>query len=115
VYEQAAFQSLVAQAIERMRQEGGQRLIALDVVLRGEPVTEGTLRLHLLDAIRGTPAEGARLHIDWAPPSYRCLGCQSEFSTQGTGRPARCPRCGSPTTPLINRGPVAHLRGVEIE
>ena len=99
MHEMATARRLVAEALERMNDDGRDRVSDVDVVLGSAArLSAESVREHFTLAARGTPAEGAALHITWEPSRYWCFDCMFEFSSRAHG--TACPRCGGTTLSL---------------
>jgi hydrogenase nickel incorporation protein HypA/HybF len=114
MHEMAIARRLVAEALERMRDDGRDHVSDVEVVL-GSAARLGVepVRAHFELAARGTPAEGAALHITWEPSRYWCFDCMFEFSSRALGG-GTCPRCGGSVLSL-DREELAYVRSVTAE
>jgi hydrogenase nickel incorporation protein HypA/HybF len=114
MHELGVARRLVAEALERMGDEGGQRVATVDVVLGvASHLSEGSVRQHFELAARGTPVDGAVLHVTWAPARYRCFDCLFEFAARERGADAACPRCGG-TAVSLGRESLAYVRTITV-
>ena len=115
VHEQALIREVVARALERCREAGAARVLAVDVsATAGGHLTEETALGHFDSAARGTPAEGAHLRIRWVPAAYRCIDCLARFASVALAEEVLCPHCGGPALPLGRAGALK-LHRVEVE
>ena len=113
MHEMAVARRLVAEALERMRDDGGGRVTDVDVVLgAAAQLSAESVRQHFELAARGTPAERAALHVTWDPSRYWCFDCMYEFSSRAHGG-GTCPRCGS-TVLSLDREELAYVRSVGV-
>jgi hydrogenase nickel incorporation protein HypA/HybF len=114
MHEMAIARRLVAEALERMEDDRGQRVTEVEVVLGSVArLSPESVRLHFQLAARGTPAERAELHITWEPSRYWCFDCMYEFSSRAHGG-GTCPRCGGGVLSL-DREELAYVRAVGVE
>jgi hydrogenase nickel incorporation protein HypA/HybF len=114
MHEMATARRLVAEALERMNDDGRDRVSDVDVVLGSAArLSAESVREHFTLAARGTPAEGAALHITWEPSRYWCFDCMFEFSSRAHGG-GTCPRCGGSVL-SIDREELAYVRSVTAE
>jgi len=111
MHEMTTARRLVAEALDRMREDGRDHVSDVEVVLGSAArLSAESVREHFALAARGTPAEGAALHITWEPSRYWCFDCMFEFSSRAHGAGA-CPRCGGSVV-SIDREALAHVRSV---
>jgi hydrogenase nickel incorporation protein HypA/HybF len=101
---------LVAEAVERLGEDGDRRVTDVEIVLGSgaRSRTESVCRLFEL-AARGTPAEGAALQVTLDPSRYWCYDCMFEFSSRA--HDTACPRCGG-TVLSLDREVLAYVRSV---
>jgi hydrogenase nickel incorporation protein HypA/HybF len=111
MHDMAAARRLVAESVERMRDEGADEVRDVEVVLGSTAhLSAESLREHFALAARGTPAEGAVVRVTWAPSRYWCIDCMFEYSSRAHGG-GTCPRCGGAVL-SIDREEPAHVRTV---
>ena len=111
MHEMSTGRRLVAEALERMRDDGRDRVSDVEVVLGSAArLSAESVREHFELAALGTPAQGASLHITWEPSRYWCFDCMFEFSSRAHGGGA-CPRCGGSVLSL-DREELAYVRSV---
>jgi hydrogenase nickel incorporation protein HypA/HybF len=114
MHEMATARRLVTEALERMREDGREHVSDVEIVLGSAArLSAASVRAHFELAARGTPAEGAALHITWEPSRYWCFDCMSEFSSRAHGGGA-CPRCGGSVLSL-DREELVYVRSVAAE
>lgn len=114
MHEAGVARRLVAAALERMSDQGDQRVVAVDVVLgEASQLSEESVRQHFELAARGTPLDSAALQVSWAPARYRCFDCLFEFAARERGAGAACPRCGG-TALSPDRGALAYVRTITV-
>jgi hydrogenase nickel incorporation protein HypA/HybF len=114
MHEMATARRLVAEALDRMRDDGRDHVSDVEVVLgSADSLSAESVREHFELAARGTPAEGAALHITREPSRYWCFECMFEFSSRAHGG-GTCPRCGGPVL-SIDRHALAYVRSVMAE
>lgn len=114
MHEMATARRLVAQALDRMRDDGRDHVSDVEVVIGSAArLSAESVREHFELAARGTAAEGAALHITWEPNRYWCFDCMFEFSSRARGGGA-CPRCGGSVLG-IDREELAYVRSVTAE
>lgn len=114
MHEMATARRLVAEALERMADDRRDRVSDVEVVLASAArLSAESVREHFELAARGTPAEGAALHITWEPSRYWCFDCMFEFSSRAHGG-GTCPRCGGSVLSL-DREELAYVRSVTPE
>jgi len=111
MHEMGTARRLVAEAVERLEGDGGDRVTDVEIVLgSAAQLSAGSLREHFVFAARGTPAEGAALHITLDPSRYWCFDCMFEYSSRAHGGGA-CPRCGGSVVSL-DREELAYVRSI---
>lgn len=73
-------QGLLERALAEAAQHEGQRILALHIKVGQEAHIEpGAVEFFLAALAQGTPAQGARVHIELAPAGARCAGCGLVF------------------------------------
>ena len=113
MHELAIARRLVAEALERMARGGGDRVMNVEVVLGSAArLSAESVCTHFQLVARGTPAEGAEMHITWEPSRYWCFDCMYEFSSRALGG-GTCPRCGGSVL-SIDREELAYVRSVGV-
>src|SRR5689334_15586136 len=111
MHEMAAARRLVAEAVERMEGDGLDRAACVEIVLGSSAgLSAESVRQHFERAARGTPVEGAAVHLTLEPSRYWCFDCMFEFSSRAHGGGA-CPRCGGSVL-SIDREELAYVRSV---
>ena len=111
MHEMATARRLVAEALERMESDCRDRIASVEIVLGScAGLSPESLRQHFELAARGTPAEGAALHVTMEPRRYWCFDCMFEFSSRAHGG-GTCPRCGGSVL-SIDREELAYVRSV---
>jgi hydrogenase nickel incorporation protein HypA/HybF len=101
---------LVTEAVERLGDDGRSRVTDVEVVLGAAAgFSPESVRRQFELAARGTPAEGAALHVTLDPVRYWCFDCLFEFSSRAYG--AVCPRCGG-TVLTLDREQLAYVRSI---
>ena len=111
MHEMATARRLVAEALERLDDGGGERAGTVEIVIgSGAGLSEESVRQHFELAARGTAAEGAGLHVSIEPSRYGCFDCLFEFSSRAHGDGA-CPRCGGSVL-SVDREELAYVRSV---
>jgi hydrogenase nickel incorporation protein HypA/HybF len=114
MHEMAIGRKLVAETLERLEGDGGDRVTDVEVVLGSSAsLSAEAVRQHFELAARGTPAAHADLHVTWEPSRYRCFDCMYEFSSRAHGSDA-CPRCGG-TALSLDREELAYVRSITVE
>ena len=114
MHELAIARRLVAEALQRMEAEGGDRVATVEAVLGATgQLSAESVRQHFELAARGTPAERAVFHVTWAPARYCCFDCMYEFACRTPGG-GPCPRCGG-TALSLDREELAYVRSVSTE
>jgi hydrogenase nickel incorporation protein HypA/HybF len=112
MHEMATARRLVIEAVERLQDEGGGRVNDVEIVLGSAARFDAESMCHDFDlAARGTPAEGATLHVTIDPSRYWCFDCLFEFSSRARGGET-CPRCGGSAISL-DREELAYVRSVD--
>jgi hydrogenase nickel incorporation protein HypA/HybF len=111
MHEMAAARRLVAEALERMERDGLDRVASVEIVLGSSAgLSPESVCQHFELAARGTPAEGAAVHVTLEPGRYWCFDCMFEFSSRAHGG-GSCPRCGGSAI-SIDREELAYVRSV---
>ena len=111
MHEMAAARRLVAEAVERMEGGGLDRAACVEIVLGSSAgLSAESLRQHFELAARGTPIEGAAVHVAVDPGRYWCFDCMFEFSSRAHGG-GSCPCCGGSVI-SIDREDLAYVRSV---
>jgi len=111
MHEMGTARRLVAEAVERLESDGGGRVTDVEIVLGSAArLSAVSLRELFTLAARGTPAEGAALHITLDPSRYWCFDCMFEFSSRAHGGGV-CPRCGGSVVSL-DREELAYVRSI---
>jgi hydrogenase nickel insertion protein HypA len=111
MHEMATARRLVAEALERMRDEGAGQVGDVEVVVGSAAhLSAESLHEHFALAALGTPAEGAVVRVTWVPSRYWCFDCMFEFSSRAHGG-GTCPRCGGAVL-SIEREELVHVRAV---
>lgn len=114
MHEMATARRLVAEALDRMRDDNRDHVSDVEVVLGSAArLSADAVREHFELAARGTPAEGAAVRITREPSRYWCFDCMYEFSSRAHGSGA-CPRCGGSVL-SIDREELAYVRSVTAE
>ena len=112
MHEMAIAKRLVAEALERMDGERGDRLTEVEIVLGASAgLSPESVRQHFALAAQGTPAEGAVVHFTYEPSRYWCFDCMFEFSSR-LHRDGACPRCGGSVV-SIDREQLVYVRTVD--
>lgn len=76
MHETLVAQQCLAMALDRMRQEGAERVTGLRVRMGAlEGIGEDAMQAALDLYAAGTPAEGARVRLDVVPPRLACRAC----------------------------------------
>ncbi len=113
MHELATGRRLVAEALERMADDGGDRVANVEIVLGSAArLSAESVRTHFQLAAWGTPAEDAEVHVTWEPSRYWCFDCMYEFSSRAHGD-STCPRCGGSVLSL-DREELAYVRSVGV-
>jgi hydrogenase nickel incorporation protein HypA/HybF len=100
---------LVAEAVERLG-AGGDRVTDVEIVLGCAARLSAESVCRQFDvAARGTPAEGAAVHVTLDSSRYWCFDCMFEFSSRA--HRAACPRCGGGVLSL-DREQLAYVRSI---
>jgi hydrogenase nickel incorporation protein HypA/HybF len=101
---------LVAEAVERLEDDRRDRVTDVEIVLGSSAgLSADTVCRQFELAARGTPAEGAALHVTLDPSRYWCFDCMFEFSSRAHS--AACPRCGG-TVLSLDREALAYVRSI---
>ena len=108
-------QSLLEIVLRHAERAGASRITGIDLAL-------GVFTNYVSDSIqfyfdiisRGTPAEGAILHIHRIPATCRCWDCGQNFVWEETILPIECPHCKG-TTPQFTSGDEFYLESMEVE
>lgn len=94
-------------------QNGATRVTQVRLVVgEGGGIVPESVQLYFDQIARGTPAEGAALHVRLVPPEMRCPVCERNFV-----RPLfsfACPVCGTLGNPT-DIGTEFYVEGVELE
>jgi Zn finger protein HypA/HybF involved in hydrogenase expression/hydrogenase maturation factor len=93
MHEMATARRPAAEALGRMKDDGSDRVGDVGVVLGSARLSADSVRGHFELAARGTPAEGAALHITREPSRNWYFDCTLEFSSRARGG-WTCPRGG---------------------
>lgn len=82
--------AIVAQALAEAGQQTGSRLASVHLILYGALAESEVVSLYR-EASRGTPADGAALHVEYAGSRYICWNCCGLRFESPDGM---CPNCG---------------------
>ena len=95
MHEVAAMRGVVSSVLERMREEHGDEVSRVKLVLGvSGHLTEDAARQHFAVLAEGTPAEHAQLDIEWLPATYQCFDCLHRFTSIQPPDAVLCPECG---------------------
>lgn len=96
-----------------IRRANGRRILSVRLVI-GElkDIPDDDIQATWNDFARGTPAEGASLHIRRIPAELQCMTCFGKYHPDGAN--VSCPRCGSVGAKIIS-GEEFSVEGVEVE
>ena len=113
MHELSITRSILDSALRHASAAGAVRVTDLYLVAgQLAPVAADSLQFSWEILSRGTPAEGARLHIRRVPAEWRCGDCGRRY-TAADGDCA-CPDCGS-ATPSVVAGQELYLETIEVE
>jgi hydrogenase nickel incorporation protein HypA/HybF len=113
MHEMAVTESLLAIATRHGEAAGARRVTDLYLVIgRLASVVDDSVRFYWDIVSKGTICEGASLHFERVPATFRCLECQSLYELDGDFTP--CPECGSSRIEVV-AGEEFRLESVGIE
>ena len=106
----ADIQSILNNAIHRTN---GRRITSVRLAI-GElkELSDDELQAKWSGIARGTPAEGASLHIRRVPAELQCMTCFGKYHPEGAN--VSCPRCGSVGAKIIS-GEEFSVEAVEVD
>ncbi len=97
MHEASLVREVLEAALRQAREQGVRKITDLYFRIHaGGEVTEESLRFYVELYGKGTPAEGARVHVEVEPARYRCFDCGEVFA----GEEGACPECGGTGLPL---------------
>jgi len=113
MHELAITQSLLRIALEKADEAGASRIKSISLKI-------GRLTGYVPEAVEanfevlspGTPAQGARLEIEWVPVACRCHDCGRSY--QAEIEDLRCPDCRSCDFEIIG-GREMFIESMEVE
>ena len=92
MHELGIAQGMLKIALEYAAKNHAAHITALNVQMSAAAdESEDSLRFHIENLSRGTPAQGARVEITRVPTQMKCLDCGNEFALDSTD--VMCPRC----------------------
>lgn len=96
-------QSLLEIVLRHAERAGASRITEIDLALGVFASYVGDSIQFYFDIIsRGTPAEGAVLHIRRIPASCYCWDCGQNFIWEEAVLPVECPHCKSTAPPPVH-------------
>jgi len=113
MHEMAVTESLLAIATRHGEAAGARRVTDLYLVIgRLSSIVDDSVQFYWDFVSKGTICDGARLHFERVPATFRCLECQSLYELDGDFTP--CPECGSSRIEVV-AGEEFRLESVGIE
>jgi hydrogenase nickel incorporation protein HypA/HybF len=104
MHELPIIERILGIALKHCEANGASRIAC--VALRVGELTdlnEEWMQRYFAYVSKNTPAEGARLAIEWAPVIFRCNQCEKVFPVQiRRQRDVRCPSCASGQVMLLS-------------
>jgi hydrogenase nickel incorporation protein HypA/HybF len=113
MHEYSLTRQIVRIACRAAEENAAQRVTLVRLVVGGASgIVPESVQLYFDQIARGTPAEGAVLHVRLITPQMRCPVCERNFE-----RPLfsfACPQCGALGTPT-EIGTEFYVESVELE
>ncbi len=114
MHELPVTQAILDTALSAARQVGGQRILAIDLVI-GElsGIVDDSVQFYFDVLSQGTPAAGAALRFRREPASATCMDCGHSYDAAPPLAPF-CPACGGLRL-QITGGRQFFLESIEID
>lgn len=115
MHEAAAIQGVVSRVLARMNEVGATHVSRITLVLGvSGHLMEDAARQHFALYAEGTPAEHARLDIQWLPATYQCLDCRHIFTSLQPPESVLCPECDGLALEVAHSGE-CYASEIEVE
>ncbi|MBE2234779.1 MAG: hydrogenase maturation nickel metallochaperone HypA [Anaerolinea sp.] len=113
MHELPVTQAILDTALHAAQQAGGQRILAIDLVI-GElsGIVDDSVQFYFDILSQGTPAAGAALHFQRQPAQAVCAQCGHSYQAAPPLAPF-CPACGSQRV-QVSGGREFFLESIEI-
>ena len=114
MHELPVTQAILDTALAAAQQAGGQRILAIDLVI-GElsGIVDDSVQFYFDILSRDTPAQGAQLRFQRQPAKVACQDCGYAYDAAPPLAPF-CPVCGSLHV-QVSGGRQFHLESIEID
>jgi hydrogenase nickel incorporation protein HypA/HybF len=114
MHELPVTQAILDSALHAAQQAGGQRVLAIDLVI-GElsGIVDDSVQFYFDILSQGTPAEHAQLHFHRQPARALCPDCRYAYDAAPPLAPF-CPACGSLRV-QVSGGRQFFLESIEID
>jgi len=134
LHEWALAEAVIRTALDVLSREKGKKLIELNLVIgRLQTIDLDAFMFALKELSQSTPAENAKVNIEFEEPVFKCLSCGYEWSIKDLAEVLNedeieaihfipelshafitCPKCGSPDFEII-RGRGVYIKSVKLE
>jgi hydrogenase nickel incorporation protein HypA/HybF len=104
MHELPVTKSILGIVLRHAQTQGVTRVLAIDLAIGALSDLEAEWIQEYFDRLaKGTVAEGAALRVHRSPVTFRCDGCQSEFTAgRDELETACCPECGSRDASIVS-------------
>lgn len=114
MHELSVTQGILSVALDAARQNGGGRILAIDLVI-GElsSIVDDSVQFYFDFLSKDTLAEGATLNFRREAATAACLDCQNQTTVTPPLLPA-CPACGSARL-RVTGGKEFYMESIEVD